>query len=54
VTIQTINNSSAQVQHTQAGVSWDAQAKQFIIQTVLEDANSGGPINGMMSGFARS
>ena len=52
VTINNINNSSSQVSMKQAGVSYDAQAKQFIIHTVLEDMNQGGPLSSAMSGFA--
>jgi hypothetical protein len=54
VTINTINNSSSPVQQSTAGVNYDSQAKQFIIHTVLEDMNQGGPVSAAMSGFARS
>jgi DNA-binding Xre family transcriptional regulator len=52
VTINNINNSSSQVQMKQGGVSYDAQARQFVIHTVLEDMNQGGPLSSAMSGFA--
>ena len=54
VTINTINNSSSPVQQNSAGLSWDGQAKQFVIHTVLEDMNTGGPVSAALSGFARS
>jgi hypothetical protein len=53
VTIHNVNNSSQAVDMKQGGVSYDAQARQFIIHTVLEDAASGGPVAGMLSGFSR-
>jgi hypothetical protein len=52
VSVNVINNSSAQVKASPAGVSFDAQARQFVIHTVLEDMNQGGPLAGAMSGFA--
>ena len=52
VTVNTINNSSQPVQQRTAGVSWDAQAKQFVIHTVLEDMQTGGPMSAALSGFA--
>jgi hypothetical protein len=52
VTVNTINNSSNPVQQKQAGVSWDGQARQFIIHTVLEDMQQGGPMSAAMQGFA--
>jgi hypothetical protein len=51
VTVNNINNSSSPVQMKQAGVSWDAQARQFIIHTVLEDMQQGGPMSTAMQGF---
>jgi len=51
--INNVNNSSQPVDMKQGGVSWDAGARQFIIHTVLEDAASGGPVAGMLSGFSR-
>ena len=52
VMINNVNNSSQNVDMKQGGVSWDAEARQLIIHTVLEDAASGGPIAGMLSGMA--
>lgn len=54
VSVNVINNSSAQVSASPAGVSWDGEARQFVIHTVLEDMNQGGPLAGAMSGFART
>jgi hypothetical protein len=54
VQINNINNSSQNVEMRQGGVSWDAQAKQFVIHTILEDAASGGPVAGMLSGLGRA
>jgi hypothetical protein len=45
-----VNNSSQPVEMKQAGVSFDAEAKQFIIHTVLEDASTGGPISTAFGG----
>jgi hypothetical protein len=53
VQINNINNSSQPVQMKQAGVSFDSEARAFIIHTVLEDAASGGPVAGMLGGFQR-
>lgn len=52
VSVNVINNSSANVSASPAGVSYDAAAKQFVIHTVLEDMNQGGALAGAMSGFA--
>lgn len=52
VTINNVNNSSSQVKMSQAGASWDSQAKQFVIHTVLEDMEQGGPMSAALSGFA--
>lgn len=54
VTINTINNSSQPVQQTQSGVSWDSDARQFVIHTVLEDMQQGGPMSMALNGFSRS
>lgn len=54
VTINNVNNSSQNVDMKQGGVSYDAEARQFVIHTVLEDAASGGPVAGMLSGFSRN
>jgi DNA-binding Xre family transcriptional regulator len=53
VTIHNVNQSSQAVEMKQSGVSYDAQARQFIIHTILEDAASGGPVAGMLSGMGR-
>ena len=45
VQINTINNSSQPVQQSQASVSYDAQARQFIIHTILEDMQQGGAMS---------
>jgi hypothetical protein len=50
VTIHNVNNSSQAADMKQGGVSYDAQARQFIIHTILEDAASGGPVAGMVGG----
>lgn len=52
VTINNVNNSSSQVKMSQAGASWDAGAKQFVIHTILEDMEQGGPMSAAMAGFA--
>jgi len=44
VMINNVNNSSQPVEMKQGGTSWDADAKQFIIHTVLEDMASGGAL----------
>lgn len=53
VSVNVVNNSSAQVSASPAGVTYDSQARQFVIQAVLEDMNQGGPLAGAMSGFSR-
>jgi hypothetical protein len=51
VTLNNINNSSANVSMRQTGVSWDSDARQFVINTMLEDMQSGGPTAQAMRGF---
>ena len=43
VSVVNVNNSSSPVTMKQTGVSWDSGARQFIIKTVLEDMQQGGP-----------
>ncbi|HEY1502587.1 MAG TPA: hypothetical protein VGF88_23635 [Acidobacteriaceae bacterium] len=45
VTINNVNNSSSPVTMKAPQVSYDAQAKQFVIQTVIEDMQGGGPMS---------
>lgn len=54
VRIVNVNNSSQPVDMKQGGASWDSQAREFVIHTVLEDAQSGGPMAAMMQGFSRT
>jgi hypothetical protein len=44
VMINNVNNSSQPVEMKQSGVTFDHEARQFIIHTVLEDMASGGPL----------
>lgn len=53
VVIHNTNNATQPVAMKSGGVSWDSDAKQFIIHTVLEDASNGGPVASMMGGFQR-
>lgn len=53
VQIMNVNNSSQAVDMKHGGTSFDADARAFIIHTVLEDAASGGPVAGMLGGFQR-
>lgn len=54
VTINNVNNSNSPVQMRSGGVSWDGEARQFVIHTVLEDMQSGGPTSQAMRGIAAS
>ncbi len=51
VTVNVSNQSSQPVTMRQTGMSYDAQARQFVLHTVLEDMNSGGPMSQAMKGF---
>ena len=54
VTLNNINNSSANVSMKQTGVSWDSDARQFVINTMLEDMQQGGPTSQAMRGLGAS
>lgn len=51
VTVNVSNQSSQPVTMRQTGMSYDAQAKHFVLHTVLEDLSSGGPMSQAMKGF---
>jgi hypothetical protein len=51
VTINNVNNSSQPVQMKQTGVSYDAEMRQFVVHTVLEDMSQGGPMSQAMQQF---
>ena len=51
VTINNVNNSSQPVTMKQGGVSYDSQARQFIVHTVLEDMQQGGPVSQALRGI---
>jgi len=52
VIVNNVNNSSSAVSMKQTGVSWDSDAKQFVINTMLEDMQSGGPTAAAMRGMS--
>lgn len=52
VIIHNTNNSSQPVQMRQTGVNYDVQMKQFVLHTVLEDMEQGGPTIQAMRGIS--
>lgn len=52
VVIHNTNNSSQPVQMRQTGVNYDVQMKQFVLHTVLEDMEQGGPTMQAMRGIS--
>jgi len=51
VTMNLVNQSSQPLQSKPPSVSYDAQARQFIVHTVIEDMQQGGPVSMALRGI---